>query len=179
MRDALIQLALGAVSLNFNSPMIDHQLFEQLSPSALKWAKAQEAFILERGSPLSERATADAIRAGVREPSRVRVLVVDRIPLPDDAELANASRRIDLISESSRAIAIGYGIVIRADRWGDRELLLHQLVHVAQSERCGGLEPYVQQYLGDRRNCPEFTLGAFEEEARRVAREICAGASAQ
>jgi hypothetical protein len=109
----------------------------------------------------------------VKDPSRVRVLVVDRIPLPDDKALAEASRRIDLITESSRAIAIGRGIVIRADRWGDRELLVHQLVHVAQSERCGGTEPYVRQYLGDRRDCAEFTLGAFEEEARRLAREIC------
>jgi len=153
--------------------MIDRNVFEQLSPSAMAWAKAQEKFILECGMPLSERATADAIRVGVKDPSRVRVLVVDRIPLPEDKELAEASRRIDLITESSRAIAIGYGIVVRADRWGDRELLVHQLVHVAQSERCGGLEPYVQQYLHDRHTCAEFTVGAFEEEARRVAREIC------
>ena len=139
----------------------------------MEWAKAQEKLILECGMPLTERAIADAVRAGVQDPSRVRVLVVDRIPLPADKELADASRRIDLITESSRAIAIGYGIVIRADRWGDRELLVHQLVHVAQSERCGGLEPYVRQYLGDRRDCAEFTLGAFEDEARRVAREIC------
>jgi hypothetical protein len=122
--------------------------------------------------PLSERATADAIRVGVRDPARVRVLVVDRIPLPDDKELAEASRRVDIISEASRAIAIGYGIVVRADRWGDRELLVHQLVHVAQAERCGGLEPYVQQYLTDRHTCPDFTVGSFEEEARRLGREI-------
>lgn len=154
--------------------MIDHDLFEQLSPSALEWAKAQEKLILECGMPLSARATEDAIRVGVKEPSRVRVLVVDRIQLPEDKQLAEASRRVDIISESSRAIAIGYGIVVRADRWGDRELLVHQLVHVAQSERCGGLEPYVREYLGDRRDCPEFTVGAFEEEARRIAREVCA-----
>jgi hypothetical protein len=153
---------------------MDVSLFEHLSPSALTWAKTQEAFVLRLGSPLNERATADAIRAGVKDPSRVRVLVVDRIPLPEDKELADASRRTDIITESSRAVAIGYAIIIRADRWGDRELLLHQLVHVAQCERCGGLEPYVEQYLRDRQTCAEFTVGSFEEEARRVAREICA-----
>ena len=153
--------------------MIDGELLEHLSPPALAWAKAQEAFVLQLGSPLNERAMADAARAGVKDPSRVRVLVVDRIPLPEGKELADASRRTDIITESSRAVAIGYGIIVRADRWGDRELLLHQLVHVAQCERCGGLEPYVQQYLRDRHTCAEFTVGSFEEEARRLAREIC------
>lgn len=155
--------------------MIDSDLFEQLSPPALAWAKAQADFVLQLGSPLSERAMADAVRVGVKEPSRVRVLVVDRIPLPEDKELADASRRTDIITESSRAIALGYAIIVCAERWGDRELLVHQLVHVAQCERCGGLEPYVQDYLRDRNTCAQFTVGSFEEEARRVAREVCRG----
>jgi hypothetical protein len=71
-------------------------------------------------------------------------------------------------------VAIGYGIIIRADAWRDRESLVHQLVHVAQCERCGGLEPYVHRYLRDRQSCPEFTVGAMEDEARGKAREICA-----
>jgi hypothetical protein len=46
---------------------------------------------------------------------------------------------------------------------------------VAQCERSGGLEQWVRHYLVDRTNCPNFTIGALEEEeARRIAREICA-----
>jgi hypothetical protein len=48
------------------------------------------------------------------------------------------------------------------------------LVHVAQCERSGGLESFVGQYLCDRRTCPDFRLGAFEDEARGLARDICA-----
>lgn len=154
--------------------MIDQNAYEQFSPLAFEWAKHQEDLILERGAPLPARALADAIRAGVQEPSRVRVLVVDRMPLPEDKDFAEAARRADIISESSRAITIGYGIILRADCWGDRELLVHQLVHVAQCERSGGLEVFVQQYLGDRHACANFTSGSLEDEARRVAREICA-----
>jgi hypothetical protein len=71
-------------------------------------------------------------------------------------------------------VAIGYGIIIRADSWHNRELLLHQLVHVAQCERSGSLESFVGEYLSDRRNSPDFSVGCLEDEARGLAREICA-----
>lgn len=155
--------------------MMDQENFDRLAPRAFRWAKEQEDFILEHGVPLAPRQIADAIRCGVDNCARVRVLLVDRIPLPDDAELADAARRSHIITEASRGITVGHGIIIRADSWQNRELFLHLLVHVAQCERSGGLEPYLAQYLGDRRTCSDFSLGAFEDEARGLARELCAG----
>ena len=154
--------------------MIDQETFQHLLPLAYQWAKAQEEFILARGASLGPAQIADARLVGVQEYSRVRVLVVDRIPLPDHKELAEAAARTDIITGASRGVAIGHGIIIRADRWGDRELILHQLVHVAQCERSGGLESFVELYLSDRHTCATFTVGSFEDEARRIAREICA-----
>ncbi|PZR77146.1 MAG: hypothetical protein DLM73_00335 [Chthoniobacterales bacterium] len=154
--------------------MIDNHTYQQLLPLACEWAKQQEEFILARGSPLAPRGASDARQIGVQDPSRVRVLVVDRIPMPENEALAEASRRAQIITDSSRGVAIGYGIILRADSWGNRELLLHQLVHVAQCERSGGLESFVEEYLGDRKASAKFTVGSLEEEARRVAREICA-----
>ena len=154
--------------------MIDQEKLERLSPLAYQWAKTQEAFILQQGVPLAPGQIADAERAGVREVSRVRLLVVDRIPLPDDDALAEAAQRAQIITDASRAVTLGHGIMIRADRWQDRELLLHQFVHVAQCERAGGLEAFVEQYLGDRTTSAAFSLGALEDEARGRAREICA-----
>ena len=141
---------------------------------ARQWALEQEAFILKMGAPLSVLQLADAERVGVRDTARVRVLPVDRIPMPTIEELAEAARRAQIITEASPAIAIGHGILVRIDRWKDRELLLHQLVHVAQCERYGGLEPFVERYLEDRSTCADFTVGSLEEEARSLAREICA-----
>lgn len=158
--------------------MIDQQTFEHLAPLAYEWAKAQEELILTRGSSLGPRPAADALRVGVQEPARVRVLVVDRIPMPADEELAEAARRTQIITDACRGVAIGHGIIIRADFWGDRELLMHQLVHVAQCERSGGLEPFLHQYLCDRLTCANFTVGSLEEEARRMAREMCAADTA-
>ncbi len=154
-------------------PMIDQETFQQLLPTAYHWASAQEELILERGAPLGAQHAADALRVGVKDCSRVRVLVIERLPMPDDERLAKVARSSSIITLASRGAGIGHGIMIRADCWGDRELLVHQLVHVAQCERCGGLEPFVEQYLSERLNCPTFAIGPLEEEARRMAREIC------
>ena len=156
--------------------MINQNEFERLAPLAAQWAKRQEAYILEHGVPLTADQTADAFLVGVAEPARVRALVVDRIPLPDDEELARAARGAQIITDASRGVAIGYAIIIRADSWRNREILLHQLVHVAQCERSGGLEKFVNEYLLDRRSSPDFSFGSLEDEARSMAREICAGA---
>ena len=158
--------------------MIDEHQFNRLAPLACQWAKAQEAFVLKLGVKLTARQVVDAEQAGVQQTDRVRILVVDRISLPDDKELADAARQAQIITDSSRAVAIGYAVIIRADSWQNRELLLHQLVHVAQCERSGGLETFVHEYLSDRNNSAQFSVGALEDEARSLARDICAGSLA-
>ena len=152
---------------------IDHETFKHLLPLAYQWAKAQEDFVLTHGAQLSPRHADDAQRAGVQDCDRIRVLVVDRIPLPDDPELAEAARRIGILPHETRCVGFGHALIIRADSWGDRELLLHNLVHIAQCERSGGLEHWIEQYLSNRHTCADFTVGSLEEEARGLAREIC------
>ena len=153
---------------------MDPETFAQLLPLAYQWAEAQEQLILGRGAPLTPQHVDDARRAGVQDCARVRVLVVERLPLPDDERLAHFARKNIIITAATRGAGIGHGIIIRADCWGDRELLVHQLVHVAQCERSGGLEPFVGKYLRERFNSASFSVGPLEEEARRLAREICA-----
>jgi hypothetical protein len=154
--------------------VIDQDTFENLLPLAYQWAKAQEEFVLAHGTPLSPQQMADARLAGVRDCERVRMLVVDRIPLPESGELAEAARRTHIITEGTRCVGFGHAVIIRAEAWGDRELLVHNFVHIAQCERSGGLEQWVPQYLFDRQTSASFTAGPLEEEARRIAREICA-----
>lgn len=140
---------------------------------ACEWANDHEQLILLHGAPLGSQHLADARLAGVKNPSRIRVLIVDRIPLPSNAQLAEVSREKQILTTASRGCAFGYGIIIRADSWGDRELLLHQLVHVAQYERTHDLEACIREYVSERSNSPKFTAGPLEEEARRIARQIC------
>ena len=152
---------------------VDQETFEYLLPRAYQWAKTQEDFVLARGNPLSARHTRDAELAGVQDRAAVRVLVVDRTPLPEDLELAEAAKRLGILTEDTRCMGFGHALIIRVDAWNDRELILHNLIHIAQCERSGGLEQWVRQYLCDRANCPNFTTGSLEEEARRIAHEIC------
>jgi hypothetical protein len=154
--------------------MIDQEKFDRLMPLACQWAKTQEAYVLRHGLPLPPRQLADARQAGVQDPAKVRMLVVDRIPLPENEELAEAARWAQIITDASRGVAVGHAIILRADSWQNRELLLHQLVHVAQCERSGGLDAFVEEYLSDRRTCRDFSVGSLEDEARGLAREICA-----
>jgi hypothetical protein len=159
-------------------PVVDQETFEHVLPLAYEWAKKQEEVVLARGNPLGARHAADARLAGVKASDRVRVLVVDRIPVPDDPVLAEAARRIGIITKDTRCVGFGHALIIRADAWNDRELILHNLVHIAQCERTGGLEQWVRSYLTDRMGCPNFTIGSLEAEARRLAREICSANAA-
>src|SRR5438128_7418583 len=145
--------------------MIDQQTFEHLLSLAYQWCKATEEFVLAHGAPLGPRQLADAQLAGVQDCSRIRMMVVDRIPLPDDPRLAEATRRAQIINEDTRCVGFGHAVIIRADAWGDRELLVHNLVHIAQCERSGGLQSWVHEYLCNRRMCAKFTSGSLEEEA--------------
>ncbi len=155
--------------------MVDPEKLARLVGFTTAYVKAQEEVILKQGMPLSSKQVADAKLAGVQDTARVRILLVDRILAPENEELAEAARQAQIITTASRAVTMGHGIMLRANAWPDRELILHQLVHVAQCERCGGLEPYVTQYLQDRGTCADFTLGSMEDEARNLARKICAG----
>lgn len=137
-----------------------------------------EEFALEHGNPLSPRHLEDARLAGIKNCQRVRVLVVDRIPLPEHPELSEASRRMGILTEDTRCMGLGHALIIRVDAWNDRELVLHNLVHIAQAERCGSLEKWCRLYLEDRSSCPKFTIGSLEEEARAFARETCAADAA-
>ena len=123
--------------------MIDKEKFEALLPFALEWAKTQEKFVLEHGASLNPQLMADARLAGVKDCDRVRILVVDRIPVPELGELAEVARKTRILTEETRCTGFGHAIIVRADAWGDREILLHNLVHIAQCERVGGLEQWV------------------------------------
>jgi len=97
--------------------VLDQETFEYLLPLAYQWARNIENFVLQHGSPLPRRQVTDARQVGVKDICRVRVLAVDRMPLPGEPELAEASRRTQIITDSCRAIAIGHAVVIRADAW--------------------------------------------------------------
>ena len=53
----------------------------------------------------------------------------------------------NLVPAQPRGLTLSYGIFVRSDHWRDRTLILHELAHIAQYERLGGIEPFLRQYL--------------------------------
>jgi hypothetical protein len=141
-------------------------------PLACAWAEEQEQLILKKGVGLTEAQMADARRIGVAARERVRLLQVEEIPLPEHPGLRAAAREAGLLTPETAGLTLGYGIFIRSPFWETRKLIVHELVHVSQYEKLGGLEPFLSKYLWE---C--VTLGyaqaPMEYEAQAMAEEIC------
>src|SRR5215469_2854867 len=149
------------------------QQFETLMPLASAWAAEQERIILSSGVPLTDSQLEDARQIGVLHPERVRLLRVPQIPAPTDPALAAAAEVTGLISPAGWGIAFRYGIFIRNDCWTHRELVAHELVHVAQYERLGGFEEFLRPYVTECLTPPGYPHGPMEQEAITKAAKLC------
>ena len=123
--------------------------FDRLLPLAANWVRKQETRMLRIGVPLSEQEMNDARAIGVAEPERVRLLQLDCVPFPTDPMLKAAAVAIQFLTPATRGLTLRYGIFVRSDCWRDRALIAHELVHVMQYERFGGILPFLRQYLSE------------------------------
>lgn len=150
------------------------QQLEMLLPLASAWAAEQERDILQTGVALTESQLADARRAGVVQPERVRLLRVPQIPTPTHPALAAAAAATGLISPRTAGLTVRHGIFIRADCWGQRRLVVHELVHTSQYERLGGFEAFLRPYLLECVTPPGYPHGPMEQEAVATSARLCA-----
>lgn len=141
-----------------------HALVWLILPIIHLWARWHEAVMLRRGQPLDLQGMADARRVGVRAPERVRTLVVHCVPPRLPLGLRGLTARWQWGPSTTAGMALGYGIFLRADQMGRRDLLLHELVHTAQYERLG-FRRFLNDYLHECLTTG-YPLGALEMEAR-------------
>jgi hypothetical protein len=140
-------------------------------PLAVEWASEQQERVLQHGVPLTIREFADALRVGVKDPERVRLLQVDAIPSPTHPGLRAAYQRGHFAPTSPRGLALHYGVFVRADQWRDRGLIVHELVHTAQYERLGGIEAFLKKYLLECATVG-YNKSALEREALTMASRV-------
>ena len=143
--------------------------FPVLLPLVVAWVRRQERRILRDGVPLTDSEVEDAKAVGVNDPARVRLLPVKIIPWPGAATLRSAAKAIGFRTDSTCGLTLGHGIFIREDCWRNRTLIAHELVHIAQYERLGGIEPFLRRYLGE---C--LTVGYGNAPLEREASDIAA-----
>lgn len=147
------------------------EVFLQLLPRATSWAVEQERHVLKEGNPLSAGQAAIAQQAGVRNPNRVRLLSVPRIPIPPEADLQTAAAAIGLITPETAGLTIGHGIFVREDCWGQTRLIGHELVHVSQYEKLGGIEAFLREYL-EQCNIHTYEGAPMEQEAIAFEQQV-------
>ncbi|HKO52681.1 MAG TPA: hypothetical protein VJV79_33470 [Polyangiaceae bacterium] len=123
-------------------------LLPVLLPHAIDWCERVSAKASAEGFPLKPSAVSDARAVGVKQPERIRLLVVDEIPTPDDSLLATAAATIGFLGSSTAGLALGYAIFVRRGRLS-RRLLSHECRHVAQFERIGSLSEFLSIYLNE------------------------------
>jgi hypothetical protein len=154
--------------------IITPERFKMLLPLACAWAAEQERTILQTGVALTESQLTDARQIGVGQPEQVRLLRVTRIPMPTQLELAAVAAAAGLISPATAGLTIRYGIFIRDDCWGQRLLVVHELVHTMQYERLGGIEAFLRPYLLECIAPPFYPNGPMEQEAINTSAKVCA-----
>ena len=119
----------------------------ELHPLVSAWVEDQERLILEQGLPLTEAELRIAAAAGVLHPERVRLLAVAKTPLPEEKTLRRAVQAFGFVSEMTDGLTAGYGFFVRKSRLHDPTLVAHELAHVAQYERYGGVHGFLAKYL--------------------------------
>ena len=121
----------------------------QYKPHAVKWARDMITVYAGDGRPLTEEETATARKVGVSHPETVRVVMIDRIPLPEAGPFAEAINPFGVISENVSGLTVGPIIFIDGSGklpFPFATILQHELVHVAQYEKLG-LDKLYSEYL--------------------------------
>jgi hypothetical protein len=115
-----------------------------IAPATARWATDQERRILSEGQPLGHEGLAFARELDITEPETIRVLEVKSVPLPAPRPLVRLAGRWGFPVFEPAGMALGRGIYLLD---GQSRILRHELVHVAQYQRLGGIEPFLRQYL--------------------------------
>jgi hypothetical protein len=138
-------------------------LVSGVAPATARWAQDQERRILAEGKPLEGEALEFARTLEIEEPEGVRVLEVDRVPMPVPQPVVRLAQKWGLPVVNPAGMTLGRGIYILP---GYDWVVPHELVHVAQYQRLGGIEPFMKVYI---REC--LVHGYFDAPLEVEARE--------
>jgi hypothetical protein len=148
-----------------------------LAPRVVAWAQRMEAESVRAGLPLTPALQQLARDVGVRDVARVRVVSVDRVPMPEEAPLRAAAMQAGLSQETASGITLGYAIYVRRGEGHDVRLLSHELRHVAQYESAGGIPAFLARHLEDLARVG-YEDSPFEVDARAHERRSLPGPGA-
>ena len=135
-----------------------------LLPQAIQWVESRSVDILSKGKPLTSAGIRVARSVGVLDPERIRVELVDSLPLPDDQTLQDVALQTGLLGPDMAGVTSGYGIYACTDDVTNR-LLAHECRHVFQYEAAGSIAAFLPVYLKEFAEFGYFEC-SFEVDAR-------------
>lgn len=121
-------------------------ILPNLLPRAIAWAETQSQYVAELGQTLNPTGLALARSVGVKHPERVRVELVDQLPLPVDPLLLQAALETGLLGPGMVGLTLGYSIFVVSGHDSPR-LLSHECRHVYQYELLGSIAEFLPVYL--------------------------------
>ena len=138
-----------------------------IAPATARWAQDQERRILAEGKPLEAGDLVFAAELEIEDPEEIRVLEINPIPTPLPRPLLKLAESWGFPVFEPAGMTLGRGIYILE---GHSRVLRHELVHVAQYQRLGGIELFMRQYLTE---ClfHGYFAAPLEEEARELSEE--------
>ena len=137
----------------------------KLLPQAIEWMELCSAEILSKGKPLTAAGIKVARSVGVLEPEKIRVELVENLPLPDDQMLRDVALQAGLLGPDMAGVTFGYGIYACTDHVTNR-LLAHECRHVFQYEDAGSIAAFIPVYLQEI-----VQYGYFESPVEADARQ--------
>lgn len=144
---------------------IDHFL-----PLLLDWYAEAETSLLPQGRPLKPAEMRIAHMLAIREPDKVRIVVQEVFPLPDDPELRASAETSGMGSEDARTM--GDAILLKPYLHEDPTVIAHELVHLAQHDRMGRAA-FMRRYLTELEvlgyDAAPLEVEAYEREDALVA----------
>jgi len=111
-----------------------------LVPLAMKWYSKVEESLYPKGRSLTEAEKNQAIELGIRNPERIRVLILEKFPEPKN-QITN--------KHFEGARTMGNIILIKPQHKNNSVILCHELVHIAQIDRMG-LKQFLKRYALER-----------------------------
>lgn len=119
---------------------------QSLLPLAIKWAEDHSDRIKEEGISLTKEQIELAKEMGVTSPEKIKILHVDKLPLPEHEQLNQAATQIGFLRDEMPGLTLGHSIYLRKDSF-TRQFLSRELRHVYQYEVFGSIPGFLVEYL--------------------------------
>ena len=140
-----------------------------LLPKAIAWAEEEAQRVTSSGRVLTERERELARGVGVAKPEKIRVDLVDTLPLPEDPVLRAAALQAGLLAPGMVGLTLGHSIFVCRGQETPR-LLSHEFRHVYQYEQAGSISAFLPGYLQQVVELG-YANTAFEKDAKTHERE--------